>query len=1251
MFSHLHVHTEYSMLDGLSRLDPLVARAKELGMDSLAMTDHGGMYGAIDFYQIAKSEGIRPIIGCEMYVAPGSRHERNPNERSPYHMTVLAKNNTGYQNLAKLITMSHLEGFYYKPRVDREILERHHEGLIVMSGCPSGEVPTLITQGRMDEARATANWYREVFGDYYLEFMRHGDVPELPQINNGLLDIHRDLHIPVVATNDSHYVHKHEARLQDILICIHTNTNVNDEKRLLMAEDSYYLTSPDEMAELFQDLPEAVSNTQKIAEMCDLDIDFTQLRLPQYTVPDGVTPFEYLSNICWEGLRRRLPDAGEEEKNRLAYELEVIRQTSFDNYFLVVWDIARFVRENDIFFAVRGSAAASLTLFCLGVTNVNPLPYRLVFERFLNLERKEMPDIDMDFQDDRREEVINYVVQKYGREHVAHIITFGTLGARAAIRDVGRALGMTYGDVDRVARMIPTRLGITLDDAKADPESELAEAIEADDAIRNLVETARGLEGVTRHSSTHAAGVVISQQPLDEIVPLQRPQKADDSGSVATTTQYAMDQVAALGLLKLDFLGLVNLTVLAKARDLIAQRHGIHFDLVDIPLDDAKTFALLSRGDTAGVFQLEGGGMTRYIKELRPSALADVAAMIALYRPGPMEHISTFIDAKHGRRAVTYLHPALEEILEETYGVIVYQDQVLHIARTFAGYTLGEADIVRKAMGKKIPEIMAQEKEKFIQGALAQGFDQDLSEKVFSLVEPFAGYAFNKAHSVSYGLISYWTAYLKANYTAEYMVSLLNSYVGHNDRINSAVAECQRLKIPVLPPSVNRGRAEFTIETGADGSDAIRFGMGAVKGVGAASLEAVIQSRDKIGAFESIEHMCREADMGGVNRKTLESLIKVGALDDFGDRAALLDSIDRIVSLAQSEARLKNSDQSSMFDMFGESVSAPLADIALPDITASDRERDEWERELLGMSLSNINILANLLSVTDSEHIVFRSDIQPEMAGRKVSLVGQITAINRRFTRQNKPFVIATLGLMDGQIEVFVWEDKLEETDGLWEEGNIVVIGGSVRAREDELSINCYDAGEYSPATEPSSGGQAASLAAPAPAPAPAPTVAPPASNGNAAPRQAVKENGAAYSNGQPDTPKTVAPTSETNGNGSVSLPRETNGAASVSSETNGHAKPATGLAHSQAPVPHRLNLRIRESDNAVDDQMMLDDVKRKLLDYEGSDEVILEIASGGAIYRMEWSSIQVSVCDELTDELSGILEGSGSVMVEDVRA
>ena len=1230
MFTHLHTHTEYSMLDGLSRLEPLVERTRELGMESLAITDHGGMYGAIDFYRLAKSEGIRPIVGCEMYVAPGSRHERNPDERSPYHMTVLARDYKGYQNLVKLVTLSHLEGFYYRPRVDREILERYHEGLIVMSGCPSGEVPSLITQGRLDEARATASWYREVFGDYYLEIMRHGDVPELPEINSGLLDIHRDLDIPIVATNDSHYILEDHAHLQDILICIHTNTNIEDGKRLRMEEASYYLKSPEEMAQLFEDLPEAISNTQVIADKCDLDIDFSQLRLPQYQVPDGVTPFEYLSKICWDGLSERIPDAGDGEKERLRYELEVIRQTNFDNYFLVVWDIARFVRERDIFFAVRGSAAASLVLYCLGVTNVNPLPYRLVFERFLNLERKEMPDIDMDFQDDRREEVINYVVSKYGREHVAHIITFGTLGARAAIRDVGRALAMPYADVDRVARMIPTRLGITLDDAKSEQGSELGEAVDSDESIRKLVETAEGLEGVTRHSSTHAAGVVISQQPLDEVVPLQRPQKSADSGSVATTTQYAMDPVAALGLLKMDFLGLVNLTVLAKARDLIAEHRGIHFDLTEIPLDDAKAFDLLSKGETVGVFQLEGSGMTRYIKELKPTTLSDVAAMIALYRPGPMEHISTFIDAKHGRVPVSYLHSDLEDILEETYGVIVYQDQVLHIAQKFAGYTLGEADIVRKAMGKKIPEIMAEEREKFLTGANRQGFTPELSEQVFSLVEPFAGYAFNKAHSVSYGLISYWTAYLKANYTQEYMVALLNSYVGHTDRITSAIAECQRLKIPVLPPSVTKGHTDFTIENQQDGGIAIRFGMGAVKNVGTASVDAVVESRKRLGGFESIEDMCRESEMAGVNRKTLECLIKVGAFDDFGDRAALLESTDRIISLSQSEARLRDSNQSTMFDLFGESVSAPLTTISLPDVRSTDRERDEWERELLGVSLSSISVLSSVLSMADSEHIVFRGDIDQNLAGQKVSLVGQVSSVTQRFTKNNKPFIIAGLALMDGQIEVFVWEEQMQDSEGVWEMGQTVVVAGTVRAREDQISISCSNAGVFSPDdVEPDVQPQA-----------PAET-SPPAAIVSEA-----RDTVSVYNESPSPRPREEPEQKKQSANGAVNG-TSTRGTSTQPAPVNGGA---SGLAHSRPIVPSQLNLRIRESDDPVNDQMVLDDVKRLLLEYSGTDQVMLEIAAQGHIYRLEWSAIQVDACDELRDRLQGVLSESGSVSVQPVE-
>ena len=1263
MFAHLHTHTEYSMLDGLSRIDSLVERTKELGMDSLAITDHGGMYGAIDFYQHAKSEGIRPIIGCEMYVAHGSRHERNPNERSPFHMTVLAKNDIGYRNLVKLVTTSHLEGFYYRPRVDRDILKQHSDGLVVMSGCASGELPILLSQGRMDEARAVASWYREVFDDYYLEFMRHGDIPELPQINKGLLEVHRDLDIPLVATNDSHYVRKEDAPLQDILICIHTNTNIEDETRLRMEEDSYYLTSPQEMADLFADLPEAVANTRIVAEKCDLNIDFSQLRLPRFHVPGDMAPFEYLSKLCWDGLARRIPNAGDEEKDRLRYELEVIRQTSFDNYFLVVWDIARFVAERDILFAVRGSAAGSLTLYCLGVTDINPLPYRIVFERFLNLERKEMPDIDMDFQDDRREEVINYMVNKYGREHVAHIITFGTLGARAAIRDVGRALAVPYADVDRVARMIPTRLGTTLESAQKEPNSELAEAVSVDETIRNLVETAQGLEGVTRHSSTHAAGIVISEQPLDEVVPLQRPQKAGETSSLAMTTQYAMAPVAALGLLKMDFLGLVNLTVLDKARRLIANTRGIRFDLPDIPLDDANAFKLLSDGETVGIFQLEGSGMTRNIKELKPSAIGDVAAMIALYRPGPMEHISTFIDAKHGRSSVSYIHPQLQDILEDTYGVIVYQDQVLQIAQAVAGYTLGEADMFRKAMGKKMPEIMAQEKERFLSGARRQGFDGQLAQQVFSLIEPFAGYAFPKAHSVSYGLISYWTAYLKANYTPEYMVSLLNSFVGHSDRITSAVAECRRLNIPVLPPSLSRGQTDFTIELDEDGLPAVRFGMGAVKNVGSAAVNAVLESREDTGPFETIEQMCRDSDLGGLNRKTLECLVKVGALDEFGDRAALLESVDRILTLAQSEASLRNSNQSSMFDLFGESVPTPLAKIDLPDSQATSREKDEWEHELMGVSLSSMGALGSLIASADSEHVVFKSEIEPGLAGSKISLVGQIATVTRRFTRKNAPFIIANLALMDGQIEVFVWEEQIQSTGDLWVEGRMVTVAGTVRVREDHVSISCTAAEEFAPDAEaaetaqrrptppvpdaePSPPPVQASDPEPSPPPVSDTEPSPPPVQASdiepeppAPPRQATPEIA------DEDIPYDAA---SVRANGASAPPTETP-VPPVETAAPAVEDPAQAptLAHSKVAVPQRLNLRLRQSDNAVDDQMMLDDVKRILLEYMGTDEVTLEIAADGHIYRMEWPPIRVHASDELAEKLTEVMGNSGSAILE----
>ena len=1201
MFTHLHVHTEYSMLDGLSRIDPLVRRAAELGMDSLGITDHGGLYGAIDFYRAARGAGIKPIIGCEMYVASGSHLDRTPGDKSPFHLTVLAKDLKGYKNLVKLVTASHLKGFYYRPRVDRELLERHHEGLIVLSGCPSAEVPALISQGRTDDALKTASWYRELFPDYYLELMEHGGIDELPAINRGLMDLHRDLGIPVVATNDSHYVLKEEARLQDILVCIHTNTNVNDERRMRMTEDSYYLKSPQEMEALFAETPEAISSTEAIAEMCETELDFSQVHLPHYKVPDGMTADEHLARICNEGLSRRLPDAGSQEKERLAYELDVIKQKRLADYFLVVWDIFRFTKESGILSAVRGSAAGSLALFCLDVTDVNPLSYGIVFERFLNVEREDLPDIDMDFQDDRREEVLNYVVSKYGRDHVAQIITFGTLGAKAAVRDVGRALAMPYAEVDRIARLVPNRLNVTLDSAMAEIP-ELQEVYGADEGVKTLVDTARSLAGTIRHASTHAAGVVISEEPLDTHAPLQRPTGADDDA--ISMTQYSMEPVAALGLLKMDFLGLVNLTILAKALGLISRTRGVEMSVTDIPLDDRATFELLSRGDTVGVFQLEGAGMTRHIKELKPGSVADVAAMIALYRPGPMEHIGTFIEAKHGRTEVQFPHETLRDLLKETYGVIVYQDQVFFIARDFAGYSLGEADIFRKAMGKKIPEMMAQERHKFIQGAQGQGYSLEIANRVFALVEPFAGYGFPKAHAVSYGLISYWTAYLKANYPAEYMVCLLNGYAENRDRLAVSVTECGRLGIPVLPPNVNGSGVEFTVETQEDGTAAARFGLATIKNVGAEAMRTIVEAREKEGPFDSIEQMCRAADMSALNRKTMESLVKAGAFDDFGFRGGVLESVDRILALAQSEAALKGSDQASMFDLFGETVPTPLAHISIPEIETQAGQIYAWEEELMGIALSAPNPLKDLIRDADPEAITSSRQIDAQMVGKRVVLAGQVAGVTQRYTREQKPFTIATLALLDGKVDVFVWQDRLAETQGLWEQGALLTVVGNVRARNDQLSITCLSATAY-----------------------------------------ALNEEDQLTSGpSEPTAPNEISTPGPVG-----TMSRSVRGAPMEPARVAHGIQRGTADPEEVAATESRaLTLRLRETDRPEDDRRRLDDVRRLLLEHRGPSSVSLEVVSDGRIVTMDWPVVPVELSSQLEGGLRDLMGTHGEVLVEE---
>lgn len=1060
MFTHLHVHTEYSLLDGMCRIPRLLARTRELGMDSLAITDHGALYGAIEFYVQAREAGVKPIIGCEFYVAPNGRRSRTTADKDPYHLVLLARDRAGYKNLLKLATTAHLEGFYYKPRIDREALAEHCQGLVAMSACLGGEVPHLVLEGRLQDAEASARWHREMFDDYYLEIQRH-PLPDLERVNQGLIDLGSRLGIPLVATNDVHYVERQDARWQDLQLCIQTNATVTDEKRMKMPGDFFYLKSPGEMAALYADLPEALENTERIAGLCNLDLEFGRLHLPEVEIAPGMTADEYLAQQCRRGLEQRYgASPAPEILDRLSYELEVVRQTAFAQYFLVVWDIVSFARRRNVACGVRGSAAASLILYCLGITDVDPLEHRLVFERFLNIERKEMPDIDLDFQDDRRDEVISYVAGKYGQDHVAQIITFGTLGARAALRDVGRALGLPYSQVDQVARLVPVGAGMTLERALQENE-DMGRMYREDAAVRNLVDSARHLEGVSRHASTHAAGIVISRDPLVEHIPLQQVTRGEARGMAMT--QFVMKDIARVGLLKMDLLGLINLTTLARAREIIARHRGVELDLLRIPLDDARTFELLSAGETGGVFQLESSGMRRHLKELKPAKFSDLAAMVALYRPGPMDHIPRFIKSKHGLEPITYPHPSLAGILEETYGVIVYQDQVLFVVREFAGYSLGQADIVRKAMGKKIPEIMQKERERFMEGALKKGFSPEVAGQVFELIEPFAGYAFNKAHSVSYAMIAYQTAYLKANYPVEYMTALLLSHSGQQEKVAAAVADCQRMDIKVLPPDVNRSEASFSMED--SGGPAIRFGLADVKNVGDGAVAPVLEARQKGGPFRSIEDFCRRADLRGLNKKVMESLIKAGALDCLAGRGGLLAQMDRIMSLSQREQSLRESGQATMFDLWGDATPVPLPEMRIEDVEVSYRDRLSWEKDLIGLHLSGHPFFQAAPELRSSTTALC-GGITADMAGQAVTVAGQVVSVRQGLTRSRQPFVSVVLEDLDGSVEVTCWPRVYQQTQALWIEGNILLVQGKVRARNDGAQLVCDQARQYEPGRE-----------------------------------------------------------------------------------------------------------------------------------------------------------------------------------------
>ena len=1057
MFTHLHTHTEYSMLDGISRIPVLIKRTKELGMNAAAITDHGSLYGAIDFYSECKKEEIKPIIGCEMYVAHGSRHDRTAGERAANHLVLLAKNNTGYKNLLNLVTKSHLEGFHYRPRIDKELIAEHSDGLICLSGCASAEVPGLLGIGNILKAKEAIGWYRDIFKEnYFLELQNHAHVPDLDRMNEGLIKISKSENIPLVVTNDSHYVHKEDYPYQDIYICIQTGTDINDDKRLRMEDNSYYLKSPEEMGLLFPEYPQALDITGEIAEECNIKIDFDQMHLPRYETPNELSADEYLEKLCWDGFASRYDSNNQFAIDRMKYELEVVRHTKFANYFLVAWDIISFVRKQHILFGVRGSASASILLYCLGIHDIEPLQYQLVFERFLNFERKEMPDIDMDFQDNRRDEVLHYVIDKYGSDHVAQIATFGTMAAKGALRDVGRGLGMSYGSVDRIAKMVPLK---SKNIASAmESNSVFSDAYKQEPEVKKLVDSAQKLEGIVRQVGTHAAGVLIADEPLTDIVPLQRPVKGDENSPVMMT-QFSMDPVAKLGLLKMDFLGLTSLTILANTIKLLKETKNIDLPLENIPIDDSQVYEFLSTGNTTDVFQLESGGMKQYIKQLKPSNLGDIAAMIALYRPGPMENIDKFIRSKHGMEQVTYPHESMKELLDETYGVIVYQDQVLHILQNFAGYSLGAADTVRKAMGKKIPALMKSERDKFITGAVDNGYSDKLGGVIFNHIEPFAGYAFNKAHSVSYGMISYWTGYFKYYYPLEYMASVLTCRQSNSDRYLSSINECIRMGIDIKLPDINVSGAHFTIS--ADNN--ICIGLMAVKTLGESGIDALVKERQTNGPFTSIDDFCRRVDSNGFNRRTIESLIKSGVFDSLAPRASLNDAVESIWSTIQQETKKRNSGQKSLFDNMFDStdeINTKSIDLNLDIPNFTDREKGEMEKEYLGFAVS-YNPLLELASIESGGLINSLDQLENIREDSTITLLGYVSDVKDKTTKKQERFKHVVLSIIGDNIDIMIWPDKVSKLDSKFAVGSIMRVNGKLKIRGDKYTIYCDDAEEY----------------------------------------------------------------------------------------------------------------------------------------------------------------------------------------------
>jgi len=1042
-FVHLHTHTHFSLLDGLGKIDELIEKAKEYKMKALAITDHGVLYGAIEFYKKARHAGIKPIIGVEAYISANHKSKILPEDRVRRHIILLAKDLEGYKNLLKLISISHLEGYYYKPRIDKKLLAKHNKGLIALSGCLNGEIPKLITTGNLKEAENIAKEYKKIFGpdNFYFEIQIHKELKDQEIVNKELQKLSKKLNIPLVATIDTHYPNKEDSKAQDVLVSINTNKDFSDGNRLSMAKIDLSFKNGIEAEEMFKDYPEAVKNTLIIADKCNLELELNKIELPFFPLPNGKNANKYLEELTWSGVEKRYGKKSLKDKeiyDRVKYELEVIEKMGFASYFLIVWDFVNWAKKNGIMVGPgRGSAAGSIVSYCLNITSIDPIKYKLMFERFLNPDRISMPDIDLDFDDIRRDEVIEYTKKKYGKDRVAQVITFGTMASRGAIRDVGRVLNYPYNYCDKLAKMIPFNMPLS----QALLEIKEFQGIYNNDKKgKELINIARRLEGVARHTSTHACAVVITNKALTEYSPLQHASRGDET----VVTQYEMHAIEDLGLLKIDFLGLKNLTIISNTLKLIEKRKGIKINIRRIPLDDKKTFKLTREGKTTGVFQFESEGMKKYLKDLKPTEIEDLIVMVSLYRPGPMELIPSYIRRKHKKEEIKYIHPKMEPVLKNTYGIMIYQEQLMQIARDLSGFTLAEADILRKAVGKKIKSLLQKQKEKFIQGAIKNDIPLKIAANVWKLVEPFAQYAFNRSHAASYAMIGYQTAYLKANFPAEFMTALLNSRQSDLERLSFFVEEARNMNIKILPPDINESELDFTIIN----DKSIRFGMHAIKNVGSNIVQNILEERVKKGKFKDIKDFINRVKDRAINKKTMEALIKTGVFDTIDERGRLLYNLEFILLAAQELRAKQNTTQKGLFENDGTGLTLNLQNTK----PASLEQKLLWERELLGLYISG-NPLEKHKKLFTTKLTPIKNII-PSTNNKSLWTGGTIEEVKKINTKTGDAMLFVKIKDLENTLEVTVFPRILERYP-LWQEGVSIAIKGRAQLRNNELNFLC----------------------------------------------------------------------------------------------------------------------------------------------------------------------------------------------------